>query len=176
MKLLQILGEGTSDAMGELDGFKDFLRTNKTALKRFIQLHDLYREEGSLASKDAQQITSDLMTLFKGTESSQLGVAKWEPNQLAFSMFLDSIGNQPLADFLGIESVADLPNADLEARADEIRDKAVKEPEEPPTPQLSSAKRVKPNPLVEGRTSGLTRGSFLRLHLAATSAKRTVKN
>lgn len=161
--------------MGELDGFKEFLRTNKTALKRFIQLHDLYREEGSLASKDAQQITSDLMTLFKGTESSQLGVAKWEPNQLAFSMFLDDIGNQPLADFLGIDSVADLPNADLETRADEIRDKSIKKPEEPPMPQLSSAKQVRANPLAEGRTSGIGRGSFLRLHREAVTAKRTAK-
>jgi len=162
----------TSSEPDELSGFKDFLKTNKTALKIFIRLYDLYREDGNLNSKDAQGLTSDLMSLFKGTESSQLGVAKWEPNQLAFAMFLDEIGDQPLAEFLGIKSVADLPNADLESRADDIRKSSIEKPQEPPQPQLSSVKPKARNPLAECRTAGYGRGSFMRLHREAVTARR----
>ncbi len=163
-------GGSTPVSQDEMDQFKDFLRSDITALKIFIRLNDMYRKDGNLNSKDAKEATANLMSLFKGTESSRLGVAKWEPNQLAFAMFLDELGNQPIADFLGIDSVADLPNADLESRADDIRKKSIKKPEEPPTPQLSSTKRVIKNPLAEGLSGGYSRGGFMRLHRAATTA------
>lgn len=168
MKLIAALCEN----LDEQAGFKEFLRTNKTGLKKFIRLHDLYKSEGDLSSKDATNLMADLMTLFKGTESSTLGSAVWEPNALSFATFLDSIGETPLAEFLGISSISELPDADMDTRADEIRKDAIQKPEEPPQPQLSSVTRlIKRNPLTEGRSATTGRGSFMRLHREAMAAK-----
>lgn len=171
-KLIESLLSQNGLGEEEISSFKEFLRSNKTALKKFIQLHDMYRADGNLNSKDADELTADLMTLFKGTAVSTLGTAKWEPNKLAFSLFLDQIGEQPLADFLGIDSVADIPNADLETRADEIRDKNIKEPEEAPRPQLSSRRRTPRSIMAEGLNGGYGR-NFLMAHNAALRAKKT---
>lgn len=186
MKLIEALGDepqleptpSQTQSQGSEGDFKSFLRDNKTGLKLFIKLKDLYRDKGLLSSNEAKELMSNLLTLYNGTTSTQFGKQKWEPDELAFASFLDQIGDTPLGEFLGIESSEGLPGASVEDQADAIRQKAIQKPEEAPIPQLSSftptlAQQLKK--LAEGKRVSFGRGSRFRLLSAALRAPKPSK-
>lgn len=118
---------------------KELIRSNRTALRLFIQLADAYRtDDPQLAGKEATAAMVGLLRLSSDTPDSHFGSAQWEPDPLAFAQFLDGIGDQSLGDFLGVENLDDIPGSSIEARADAIRDQSIEDKAEPPKPQLSS--------------------------------------
>ncbi len=106
------------------DAIKDQIRGNRALLRHFILLSDEYRKNPQLNSKEAQAAMQSLMRGLwdsgSGDLASSYGAVEFEPDTLAWVGLFDTIGEQTLAQFLGIQSVAEIPGADLEQRTSEI--------------------------------------------------------
>lgn len=131
-----------------VEGIKDQVRGNRALLKHFILLSDEYRKNPQLSSKEAKASMQSLMRgLYDsgaGDIAASFGAVEFEPDVLSWVSLFDVIGEQTLAQFLGIDSVAEIPGADLNQRADEIR-------------QLAGADAVppdEPEKILAGRDSG----------------------
>lgn len=131
----------------EDDDLKNLIRTNRTALRMFLQLVDSYRgSDPQLSSKESVAVMTGLLRLGQGEQvATKYGQSNWVPDALAFAQFMDQIGDSSISEFLGIANMEEIPGASVEARADAIRDEQIPEREDPPQPQLASAHRRRNN-------------------------------
>lgn len=137
------------------DDIKALIRDNRPLLRHFLTLSDAYRSDQQLSSAEAKTAMEVLLKgIYDRNPEAALawGNVTFEPNQLAWISFLDTIGQQTLGQFLGISRIEDIPGGDIEARVDQIRkdagaDKPQSEPE--PAPPLISSKEQKRANLLE---------------------------
>lgn len=107
-----------------VEGIKDQIRGNRALLRHFVILSDEYRKDPQLSSKEAEAAMKCLMRgLYdsgSGDIATAFGAVEFEPDPLAWVSLMDAVGEQTLAQFLGIQSVAELPGADLDQRVDDV--------------------------------------------------------
>jgi len=126
------------------DGIKDAIRGNRSLLKHFISLSDAYKADPQLSSKQAktamQAILKSLYDAGSSDVAASYGQVDFEPNQMAWISFFDQIGEQTLGEFLGISDTSEIPGANLDQRADDIRKQAGADevPETDPAALLAS--------------------------------------
>ncbi len=128
-----------------VEGIKGAVRDNRALLKHFILLSDEYRKNPQLSSKEAKASMQSLMRgLYdsgSGDIAASYGAVEFEPDVLSWVSLFDVIGEQTLAQFLGIDSVAEIPGADINQRADEIRQLAGADDVPPDEPEKILASR-----------------------------------
>lgn len=137
-----------------VEDLKSMIAAERAMLKHFVSLSDAYKRDPQLSSTEAKTSMEVLLSgLYSRNpeQAAMFGQVEFEPNQMAWIQLFDQIGSQTLGEFLGINSMADIPGGDLDARADEIRQQAGADtpPAETAPEAMVASKPSKPSSLCE---------------------------
>lgn len=133
-------------------------KADRFALRSLINLYNAFRgDDPQLQSKDSKLAMQALLNALSKDDPDRatiFGRMNWEPDALKFAEFLSQIGDQTLAQFLGINSHDDIPSQDTdlessledESSEEPIGDDESDEPDDPeldpPAPEIGESHRV----------------------------------
>ena len=112
-KSVTIIKRLLGESMDITDLMKQVASSNRFALRNLISLYNAFRgDDPQLQGKDAKVAMQAILSAMVKTDperSGYFGRMSWEPDSLKFAEFLSGIGDQTLAQYLGISSPEDIP-------------------------------------------------------------------
>jgi hypothetical protein len=95
---------------------KEVVASNRFALRNLISLYNAFRgDDPQLQSKDSKMAMQAILSAISKKDAeraSYFGQMTWEPDALKFAEFLSSVGDDTLAQHLGISSPDEIPTPD----------------------------------------------------------------